>query len=84
VAATVLIALTTSQVQHVDGWATPFFYDNNNFEVCLHDAATLPGQGLDLPLPLVMHFTWVVQHGSLVQMLFMSTKLKAPGSLNYL
>jgi hypothetical protein len=31
-----------------------------------------------------MHFTWVVQHGSLVQMLFMSTKLKAPGSLNYL
>jgi hypothetical protein len=44
----------------------------------------LPSWGLDLPLPLVVHFTKVVHHVFLTQMLFMSTKLKAPGSLNYL
>jgi hypothetical protein len=71
-------------VQHVDGWGTPFFFDDSDFEVRPDAAATLPGRGLDLPLPLAVRFTWVAQHVLLEQMLSMSTKLKASGSLNCL
>jgi hypothetical protein len=71
-------------VQHVNGWGTPFFFNDSDFEVRPHSAATLPGREIDLPLPLALRFTWVVQHVSLVQMLSMSTKLKSPSSLNYL
>jgi hypothetical protein len=71
-------------VQHVDRWGTQFFFNDSDFEVRPHNTTMLPSWGLDLPLPLVVHFTKVVHHVFLTQMLFMSTKLKAPGSLNYL
>jgi hypothetical protein len=44
-------------VQHVNGWGTPFFFNDSDFEVRLHNTATLPDRGLDLPLPLVVRFT---------------------------